>query len=446
MVVIVAVVSVEIYLSCHLSIKFGGLGQNHADRRATHNATERLRREHLNVHFQELAGYLPCSADTSRKLSKAQIVSKALDYIRYLLARSSKWEQTIRDLARENEQLLSTVNQLRATMSLSPLPNASPLNPDDLLRDDPSLVVYECTTATGPLTAAQNALRASMTPQFIVNPSTSTSSSISTMQAPAPLPRLIAFGTGKGCGAGSATTTTTTTATATTATTAATTSTTTTTAQPPTPAMTPSPLSSSLRKEPRRFSDSMRPPLQPLSPRIHSHLPLSTSSNAVAHSCPATSSLLSQAMLRQPAVLNTSTGVSSSFVGGNPASTLGGYPPIMSQRRSNSNHGGDQNYHHNDHNNLHNHHNHHNSNIKNKQPTDIPVFRQTGFVVAQPDVPSFTSMMMMPDDLNMAMAMDEEGDPSAIASLTANLNAGREDWMTMHAASVDEERMMSGGF
>ena len=52
-----------------------------AARRANHNATERQRRETLNVRFQELAQRVPSLKDV-RKPSKSQIVTKSLDYVK----------------------------------------------------------------------------------------------------------------------------------------------------------------------------------------------------------------------------------------------------------------------------------------------------------------------------------------------------------------------------
>ncbi|KAJ2739544.1 hypothetical protein H4S06_006282, partial [Coemansia sp. BCRC 34490] len=58
-----------------------GAGVDHAQRRATHNAIERARRESLNGQFQDLASAVPALIHV-RRPSKATIVEKSLDYIR----------------------------------------------------------------------------------------------------------------------------------------------------------------------------------------------------------------------------------------------------------------------------------------------------------------------------------------------------------------------------
>jgi hypothetical protein len=55
-----------------------------SDRRAMHNATERQRREILNVRFHDLSQCIPALVDV-KKPSKSQIVTKSLDYVRVCL-------------------------------------------------------------------------------------------------------------------------------------------------------------------------------------------------------------------------------------------------------------------------------------------------------------------------------------------------------------------------
>ncbi|OAV97588.1 hypothetical protein PTTG_01904 [Puccinia triticina 1-1 BBBD Race 1] len=85
-----------------------------AERRATHNAIERARRESLNGRFLELARALPTMQSVKRP-SKSVIVNKSLEWI---------CESQVREyeLARENAFLRNQVNELRAQLQMEPLP------------------------------------------------------------------------------------------------------------------------------------------------------------------------------------------------------------------------------------------------------------------------------------------------------------------------------------
>lgn len=93
---------------------------SHAERRANHNATERLRRESLNYKFQELAGLLPTGAE-GRKHSKAQIVSKSVDHVRYLNQKLLQQQKLNRHLYDANVRLCSELNQFRQHFGLPPV-------------------------------------------------------------------------------------------------------------------------------------------------------------------------------------------------------------------------------------------------------------------------------------------------------------------------------------
>ncbi|BGP38599.1 hypothetical protein JCM10450v2_002548 [Rhodotorula kratochvilovae] len=89
-------------------------GPQNADKRATHNAVERKRRESLNTRFIDLAKALPTTKHIKRP-SKAVIVSKALDYVYDASAREHA-------LTKENNELRCEVDQLRVRLGLPPLP------------------------------------------------------------------------------------------------------------------------------------------------------------------------------------------------------------------------------------------------------------------------------------------------------------------------------------
>lgn len=90
-----------------------------AERKATHNAVERARRESLNGRFMELATALPTMAHVKRP-SKAIIVNKSLEYIYDTRARQDL-------LAKENEQLRKEINELRSRLSMPSLSPPAPI-------------------------------------------------------------------------------------------------------------------------------------------------------------------------------------------------------------------------------------------------------------------------------------------------------------------------------
>ncbi|GAA5866159.1 hypothetical protein JCM1840_005093 [Sporobolomyces johnsonii] len=94
-------------------------GPANADKRATHNAIERARRESLNGRFMTLAEALPTMANIKRP-SKAMIVTKALDFV---------YDAQLREhtLIKENNDLRREVDQLRARLGMPPLPPPQPL-------------------------------------------------------------------------------------------------------------------------------------------------------------------------------------------------------------------------------------------------------------------------------------------------------------------------------
>ena len=105
-------------------------GPQNADKRATHNAVERKRRESLNDRFLELARVLPSTASLKRP-SKAVVISKALDYVYETVNRE-------RALIQENNDLRVEVDQLRASLGLPRLPPPQPL-PERRMATAPTL-------------------------------------------------------------------------------------------------------------------------------------------------------------------------------------------------------------------------------------------------------------------------------------------------------------------
>ncbi|GAA98761.1 uncharacterized protein L969DRAFT_17995 [Mixia osmundae IAM 14324] len=103
-------------LASSTSIKKGKKLPTSAERRATHNATERARRESLNSRFLQLAGSLPTMARVKRP-SKSIIVSKSLEFINNVRSRE-------RYLLARNANLREQVDSLREQLGLEKLPPA----------------------------------------------------------------------------------------------------------------------------------------------------------------------------------------------------------------------------------------------------------------------------------------------------------------------------------
>lgn len=102
---------------------------NHADKRATHNAVERQRRECLNTKFQELAHALP-SLQTVRRPSKSIIVQKCLDFVNSAAVKTDRYEKEIRHLRQQNEVLMAEVEKLR-----NHLEKSAESSPDELIME-----------------------------------------------------------------------------------------------------------------------------------------------------------------------------------------------------------------------------------------------------------------------------------------------------------------------
>ncbi|GAA5898651.1 uncharacterized protein JCM6883_003379 [Sporobolomyces salmoneus] len=127
-------------------------GPGNADKRATHNAVERARRESLNGRFSVLADSLPTMKNIKRP-SKAMIVNKALDFVYNAQLRE-------RTLVQENNELRREVDQLRARLGMPPLPPPAPLPESEsatqpTMRKNRKLQSVKASTASSSLKNAQ---------------------------------------------------------------------------------------------------------------------------------------------------------------------------------------------------------------------------------------------------------------------------------------------------
>ncbi|CDR99379.1 hypothetical protein [Sporisorium scitamineum] len=92
-----------------------------AERRATHNAIERARRESLNGRFLQLAALLPAISDV-RRPSKSLIVNKSLDFVADAMTRESIYRLKIDNMRQENMQLRQQLNKFLTQAGLETLP------------------------------------------------------------------------------------------------------------------------------------------------------------------------------------------------------------------------------------------------------------------------------------------------------------------------------------
>ncbi|KAJ6472833.1 hypothetical protein C8R47DRAFT_720157 [Mycena vitilis] len=98
-----------------------------AERRATHNAVERMRRESLNGRFLTLASMLPPLA-TLRRPSKAAIVHTSIATVNASRRHRVLAAQTLRSLTREAETLRREINEWRSRARVPQL--ATPVRSD----------------------------------------------------------------------------------------------------------------------------------------------------------------------------------------------------------------------------------------------------------------------------------------------------------------------------
>ncbi|KAG0745488.1 hypothetical protein G6F62_003458 [Rhizopus arrhizus] len=108
----------DMTLSANLTIDESNDISANNDRRSAHNALERQRREHLNLKYQQLAEALPTLKST-RRPSKATIVTSSLEFVTSTLKRESKYMAEIKKLRLENEKLKEQAKQFNEVLEKS---------------------------------------------------------------------------------------------------------------------------------------------------------------------------------------------------------------------------------------------------------------------------------------------------------------------------------------
>ncbi|XP_052216790.1 protein max-like isoform X5 [Dreissena polymorpha] len=89
--------------------------ESDAERRAHHNALERKRRDHIKESFTSLRDSVPQLH--GEKVSRAQILKKAADYITYMRRKNHSHQQDIDELKKHNSILEQQIKSLEKAKS-----------------------------------------------------------------------------------------------------------------------------------------------------------------------------------------------------------------------------------------------------------------------------------------------------------------------------------------
>ncbi|KAL5008410.1 hypothetical protein ScPMuIL_013991 [Solemya velum] len=98
---------------------FGGFHPKNAEKRAHHNALERKRRDHIKDSFHSLRDSVPAlHGEKVNKVSRAQILKKAADYIQFMRKKNHNHQVNIDELKKQNsllEQQIRGLEKARTT-------------------------------------------------------------------------------------------------------------------------------------------------------------------------------------------------------------------------------------------------------------------------------------------------------------------------------------------
>lgn len=97
-----------------------------AERRAHHNALERKRRDHIKESFSSLRDSVPSLH--GEKVSRAQILKKAADYISFMRRKNHGHQQDIDDLKKHNVVLEQQIKSLEKAKTTGQFAVAGPVS------------------------------------------------------------------------------------------------------------------------------------------------------------------------------------------------------------------------------------------------------------------------------------------------------------------------------
>ena len=100
-----------------------------AEKRAHHNALERKRRDHIKDSFSSLRDSVPAlqgeKVNNSTKVSRAQILKKAAEYIQFIRRKNQSHQSDIDDLKKQNSTLEQQIRALEKARNTGQFAQAS---------------------------------------------------------------------------------------------------------------------------------------------------------------------------------------------------------------------------------------------------------------------------------------------------------------------------------
>ncbi|XP_022333813.1 protein max-like isoform X3 [Crassostrea virginica] len=106
--------------------------ESDAEKRAHHNALERKRRDHIKDSFHSLRDSVPSlqgeKVGSQEKVSRAQILKKAADYISFMRRKNHSHQQDIDDLKKHNAILEQQIRALEKAKSTGQFAVSSAVN------------------------------------------------------------------------------------------------------------------------------------------------------------------------------------------------------------------------------------------------------------------------------------------------------------------------------
>ncbi|KAK6180949.1 hypothetical protein SNE40_008910 [Patella caerulea] len=101
--------------------------ESDTEKRAHHNALERKRRDHIKGSFHSLRDSVPSLH--GEKVSRAQVLKKAADYIQFMRRKNQGNQQDIDDLKKQNNVLEQQIRALEKARNTGQFAQSSVVNP-----------------------------------------------------------------------------------------------------------------------------------------------------------------------------------------------------------------------------------------------------------------------------------------------------------------------------